>query len=145
MDIAAAAVKLLHEATFDPSVEETEIPTVAPRAERPSQGQGPRAQGPRAYDRKPRDGKDARRPSKGNWDVVRLFIGLGRRAGIRPGDLVGAIVNEAGVQPKSVGAIEIADAHSLVEVPEADAEKVVQALRQTKIRGRKVVVRRDRA
>ena len=41
--------------------------------------------------------------------MARLFLGAGRKAGIRPGDLVGAITGEAGLTSRSVGAIEIAD------------------------------------
>ena len=55
--------------------------------------------------------------------MVRLFVGAGRKAGIRPGDLVGAITGEAGVTSRSLGAIEIADKFSLVEVPEALADE----------------------
>lgn len=77
--------------------------------------------------------------------MVRLFVGAGRKAGVRPGDLVGAITGEAGVTAKSVGAIEVADAFSLVEVPESLAEDILAALRATLIRGKKVTVRRDRA
>ena len=50
--------------------------------------------------------------------MIRLFVGAGRRAGIRPGDLVGAITGEVGIQSRSIGAIEINDGFSLVEVPE---------------------------
>ena len=67
-----------------------------------------------------------------------------RRAGIRPGDLVGAIVNEAGVSSGDLGAIQITDRFSLVEVPEAAADHVMKALRGTTLRGQKVQVRRDR-
>jgi len=74
---------------------------------------------------------------------VRLFLGAGRTAGIRPEDLVGAITGEAGVQSRSVGAIEIADRFSLVEVPETLADGIIKALRQTTIRGKKVQVRRE--
>jgi ATP-dependent RNA helicase DeaD len=75
---------------------------------------------------------------------VRLFIGAGRDAGIRPGDLVGAITGEADVTSRSLGAIEIADRFSLVEVPEALAERIIAALKATKIRGKKVNVRREK-
>ena len=68
----------------------------------------------------------------------------GRAAGVRPGDLVGAIVNEAKVSPRDVGSIQIAERFSLVEVPEKIAESVMRALRGTMIRGQKVVVRRDK-
>ena len=76
--------------------------------------------------------------------MTRLFIGAGRKAGIRPGDLVGAITGEAGVESRAIGAIEIADGFSLVEVPEALADDIIDALRATKIRGLKVTVRRER-
>ena len=75
---------------------------------------------------------------------VRLFIGAGRDAGIRPGDLVGAITGEADVPSRSLGAIEIADKFSLVEVPEALADRIIAALKATKIRGKKVNVRREK-
>jgi len=76
--------------------------------------------------------------------MARLFVGAGRKAGIRPGDLVGAITGEAGVTSRSVGAIQIADAFSLVEVPEPLADQIIAALKATTIRGKKILVRRDR-
>ncbi len=75
---------------------------------------------------------------------LRLYIGLGRLAGIRPGDLVGAIANEAGIDARAIGSIDIADRFSIVEVPDDAAENVIGALRQTTIRGKRVSVRRDR-
>ena len=76
--------------------------------------------------------------------MARLFVGAGRKAGIRPGDLVGAITGEAGVTSRSVGAIQIGDNFSLVEVPENLAAKIIAALKATTIRGKKILVRRDR-
>jgi len=57
-------------------------------------------------------------------DYVRLFVGLGRHAGVRPADLVGAIANEAGVKGDAIGAIEIADRFSMVEVASSDDTRV---------------------
>ena len=76
--------------------------------------------------------------------MTRIYIGAGRRMGVRPGDLVGAITNEVGVEGSAVGAIEIADRFSLVEVPEEIAEDIIGALRSTTIKGKRVPVRRDR-
>ena len=76
--------------------------------------------------------------------MVRLFVGAGRKAGIRPGDLVGAITGEAGVTSRSVGAIEVADNFSLVEVTDSLADDIIAALRATQIRGNRVPVRRER-
>ena len=82
----------------------------------------------RAQARQARRGRRAARGRK-TGPMVRLFLGAGRKAGIRPGDLVGAITGEAGVTSRSVGAIEIADNFSLVEVPESLADDIIAALR----------------
>jgi len=134
VDIAAAAVALAHAAAGGDS-EDREIPTPAPpsRTDRPSRTLTP------ARGRLPRD-PSARETGE---DMIRLFVGAGRRAGMRPGDLVGAITGEVGIQSRSIGAIEINDGFSLVEVPEALADDVIDALRATKLRGLKVTVRRE--
>jgi ATP-dependent RNA helicase DeaD len=75
--------------------------------------------------------------------MARLYISLGRNAGIRPQDLVGAIAGEAQISGREVGAIEIADRFSLVEVPEELAAGVISALKSSKIRGQKLIIRRD--
>ena len=50
----------------------------------------------------------------------------------------------AKLHPREVGSIQIAERFSLVEVPEAIAEKVIRALRTSGIRGNKVAVRLDK-
>jgi ATP-dependent RNA helicase DeaD len=133
MDIAAAAVRLIERASGAPGEEEPEIPAVAapppPRRAAPAAGSGPA--------RYKFGGRDS-------GTSARIFVGAGRSAGMRPADLVGAIANEAKASPRDIGAIQIADRFSLVEVPEAIAESVIRALRNATIRGQKVVVRRDR-
>ena len=126
MDVAAAAVKLAHELGGGPSDEE-EIPDVA----------APTARAGRDRDR-------TSAPRRGSEGMTRLFVGAGRDAGIRPQDLVGAIANEAGVSGRDIGAIEIADRFSLVEVPEPLADHVIDALRAGTIKGRRTNVRRER-
>jgi ATP-dependent RNA helicase DeaD len=76
--------------------------------------------------------------------TTRLYVGAGRSAGVRPQDLVGAIAGESRLSGKDIGAIEIADRFSLVEVPESAAQEVIAALRATTIKGRKTTVRRER-
>lgn len=70
--------------------------------------------------------------------MSRLFLQIGRQDGIRPGDIVGAIANEAGVPGSAIGAIDIMDRSAFVEVPEADAARVIEALNSTKMRGKRV-------
>jgi len=75
---------------------------------------------------------------------VRLFISLGSRDGIRAGDLVGAIVGEAGVRADQVGRIDLRESFSRVEVDESIGEKVARALNGTTIRGRSIRADFDR-
>ncbi|MFN0008367.1 MAG: DEAD/DEAH box helicase [Planctomycetota bacterium] len=146
MDVAAAAVKLAHEASHaeaEAAAEEQDLEILP--VER---GPAPRSQGGPPFRHPSGDrpfGRDSRRgPRPVSHGKSRLFIGAGRQDGLRPGDLVGAIANEAGVDGRSIGAIEIADRFALVEVPEEHSENIIRALRGTTIRGRKVNVRRDR-
>jgi ATP-dependent RNA helicase DeaD len=152
VDIAAAAVKLAHAAAGDAAgAAEREIPVAAvpTYSDRPPRHEtrGPRheARGPRTEARAPRRwtvGKGDR-PVPTDGRTIRLYIGAGRQAGIRPGDLVGAITGEAGVQSRSLGVIEIGDRSSYIEVPETLADDIIAALKATTIRGKKVPVRRD--
>ncbi len=137
VDIAAAAVHLAHAAAGGDG-DDREIPA----APAPAVAAGPRGPG-RPKPARGRASSPTTRAGTGE-NMTRLFVGAGRRAGIRPGDLVGAIAGEAGIPSRSIGAIEIKEGFSLVEVQEALADDVIEALRSTKIRGLKAVVRRDR-
>ncbi|GIJ31430.1 DEAD/DEAH box helicase [Micromonospora sediminimaris] len=133
MEVALAAVKLAHEATLPGSDEaEEEIPQVAVRPPREGRSAG--------Y-----EGRGERRPARPRTaGTTQVFIGVGRRAGVRPQDLVGAITGETGVRGRDIGSIEIADRFSLVEVPLGVADEVIAGLRGSTIKGRKATVRRDR-
>jgi ATP-dependent RNA helicase DeaD len=134
VDVAAAAVKMAHTAVSGDK-DEQEIPVLSPRAAQSSASRTGREQ-PR---RRPVD-----RGGPTDGPTVRLFLNAGRQAGIRPGDLVGAITGEAGVESRALGAIEIADRFSLVEVPESRADDIITALKASTIRGKRVNVRRER-
>ena len=89
------------------------------------------------------DSRPPRGPEADGWE--QLWIGGGRRAGLRPGDLVGAIANEAGVPGSVVGAIQLFDDFALVDVQGQVADAIEHALRNATIRGQKLPVRRERA
>ena len=132
VEIAMGAVKLYHQATAgEVDEEEHEVPDAASKAPAKPPAKRKRDDGPRPYG------------LGGGGEMTKLFITAGRQAGVRPQDLVGAIANEAGVPGSSIGAIEITDRFSIVEVPEVAVDQVIKALRETKIRGKKVTVRRD--
>ena len=75
----------------------------------------------------------------------RLFISAGRTDGIGPGELLGAITGESGIRGSRVGRIDVRERHSLVEVRESDAGKVIKALNGTTLGGRALRVDYDRA
>ena len=134
MDVAAAAVRLAHELNEGVATEEDQvhIPAYESRARPGRDGDAPAKGGPK------RGGKGGR-----GEPMERIYIAAGRLMGMRPADLVGAIANEAKVNPRGIGDIEIADGFSLVELPASDVERVIRALRGATLRGRKVTVRRD--
>ena len=72
--------------------------------------------------------------------MCRIFIGMGRQDGLRPGDLVGAIAGESGLEAKQIGVIELLDRTAFVEVPASEGQRVVDALSNSKIRNQKVKV-----
>ncbi len=130
MEVALAAVKLAHEAG-GVVADDQDIPEFTPSSER---GAGGPTKAP--GNRPPRP---PRTPGAG---MTRLFVGAGRSAGIRPQDLVGAIAGETRLSGRDIGAIEIADRFTLVEVPESAADEVVTALRASTIKGKKATIRR---
>jgi ATP-dependent RNA helicase DeaD len=75
---------------------------------------------------------------------VKLFLSVGERDGIGPGDVVGAITGEAGVEGHRIGRIEIRDTFSRVDVEESVASRVIQALNGVSLKGRSVRADYDR-
>ena len=124
MDVAAAAIRLAHEASegdaADGEHDEQHIPVIESFA-RPQRAPG-RAE---------------------SSDMVRIYISGGTRMGMRPADIVGAIANEARVNPRCIGDIEIAEGYSLVELPARDVDHVIRSLRGATMRGRKLKINRD--
>lgn len=131
LDVAVAAVTLVHDATVGDD-DEQELPEVTLRGPKDARGGRGGGKGPAPKQRPKADG------------VARVFVGLGRQAGVRPADLVGAIAGETSVSGREIGAIEVTPRFSLVEVPSAQLDEVITALRRTRIKGRKATVRPDR-
>ena len=122
MDVAAAAIRLAHEAAEGDGSdqEEQHIPVIESFAR------------PKPAPERPQGG-----------DMVRIYISGGSKIGMRTADIVGAIANEARINPRGIGDIEIAETYSLVELPARDVDHVIRALRGATMRGRKLKVNRD--
>ena len=116
-NIALAAIKLVHESR-GATIDELEIPDASDRL------RGKSGDGKKKFDKhKGRNAGEKDRGSKGQRGggagTGFVHVSLGRKAGVRPGDLVGAIANETGLVGREIGPIRIADAYSVVGVPEA--------------------------
>jgi ATP-dependent RNA helicase DeaD len=98
---------------------EEQAPEIAAPPRQPAPPQAPR-----------RAGRAARE------ETVRLVLRVGRRDGVRPADLVGAVANEAGLPGEAVGDIDIYDTFSFVEVPAPQAGHICAALNASTVRGR---------
>ena len=73
--------------------------------------------------------------------MVRLFVDAGRKSGVRPGDIVGAIANEAGIPGNAIGAIDIYDTFSFVDVPGEYLKQVLEGMSRATIRNREARIR----
>ncbi|HZZ44272.1 MAG TPA: DEAD/DEAH box helicase [Tepidisphaeraceae bacterium] len=137
MEVALAAVKLLHLATGgEKDGEEME------RDERPAGREGREGRENRPARREGKAAVREERSHSAGEAMARVYVGAGRTAGIRPGDLVGAIAGEAGIEGSLLGEIVISDRYSTVALPEDVLEQVVAAMGKALIKGKKVVVRR---
>ena len=72
--------------------------------------------------------------------MVRLFINIGKKDKIKPANILGAIAGESGMPGKLVGAIDMLDNYTFVEVPAKHAEKVLKAMDNAKIKGRTISI-----
>jgi ATP-dependent RNA helicase DeaD len=74
-------------------------------------------------------------------ETAMLYIDAGRKAGLRPADIVGAIANEANLPGKYIGPIEIFDDYSLVGVPTQAQAQVLSAMAGATVRGQATNIR----
>jgi ATP-dependent RNA helicase DeaD len=131
--VALAAIKLVHEAS-GATAHEPEIPSTA---DRPPKDRGRRSEGGREREQRGRQ----HRP-RGSESTGFVQISLGRRGGVRPADLVGAIANEAGLTGSDIGPIRINENSSIVGVPVSSVESVVAAMSNAVVRGKTVGARK---
>lgn len=93
-----------------------------------------------AYNLDPLDSQDADAGEDNRGGTVRLFITLGRKDNITPGDIVRIMAEEAGMAGNMVGRINIYDKFSFVEVPRDWSSCVIGYLHQNTVRGRRISV-----
>ena len=72
--------------------------------------------------------------------MVRLFINIGKKQKVKPGDILGAIAGESGMPGKLVGAIDMYDKYTFVEVPSEYGREVLNAMKNVKIKGKSISI-----
>lgn len=70
--------------------------------------------------------------------MVRLFVNIGKKQKVKPGDILGAIAGESGMPGKLVGAIDMYDKYTFVEVPKEYGREVLSAMQNAKIKGKSI-------
>ena len=145
--VVLAAVKLAHEAG-GATVDEQEIPDMTQRLERDAKPRPGYAGSGAASGAKGSSGPsggagtaDGRKGQHYSGPTVRIYVGVGRKDGVRPQDLVGAIANQTELTGREIGPINIADRFATVGVPESAAEDVMAALKRTTLKGKKTTIR----
>ena len=94
--------------------------------------------GGRGRDARRKSPRDSRRPDEGKQ---RFRIEVGHVHGVKPGNIVGAIANEANIDSKHIGAIEIYDNFSTVDLPEGMPADTRQTLQGTRVAGQRLALR----
>jgi ATP-dependent RNA helicase DeaD len=92
-----------------------------------------------------RSGKPERTRKASLADWVRYRIEVGRRHETTPGDIVGAIANEAGIDSQFIGQIRLHDDYSTVDLPGGMPQDVFLRLKQVRVRQQKLNIRRETA
>jgi ATP-dependent RNA helicase DeaD len=135
---------------------------LAPKAERPAEARAvpaprapphtarrdevePRSEEPRSVDREPPRGREPReeRPRKSGPAQMETFrIEVGSVHGIKPGNIVGAIANEADIEGVHIGRVDIREDHSYVDLPEGMPKPIFKQLQKVRVAGRELRISR---
>ena len=137
LDVIAAALAAMAQGGAELLLNEKELPRAvaptfddrdrAPRRERSDRD------GDRSNKRSPRSDKASREPEEG---MQRFRIDVGHEHNIKPGNIVGAIANEANLDSKHIGHIGIHDDYSTVDLPSNIASDVLKSLKNVRVAGK---------
>jgi len=87
---------------------------------------------------KPRGARRSKHPASG---MERYQLAVGSNDGVRPGNIVGAIANEAGISGSDIGPIDIGPAFSTIDLPSGLPKGVLNLLRHTWVAGKQLKIR----
>jgi ATP-dependent RNA helicase DeaD len=87
-----------------------------------------------------RDSKPPGRSAAGQMETFRIEVGSVH--GIKPGNIVGAIANESGIEGVHIGRVDIREDHSYVDLPEGMPKQVFKDLQKVRVAGRELRISR---
>ncbi len=79
---------------------------------------------------------------EGDAGLETFRIAVGEAHGVRPNNIVGAIANEAGIESRFIGRIDIRDDHSLIDLPKGMPEELLEHLKNVWVAGQKLKIQR---
>jgi ATP-dependent RNA helicase DeaD len=93
-----------------------------------------------------RDFSETKRPARGQPEagMQTYRVAVGNEHQVKPGNIVGAIANEAGIDSKFIGRIEIFDTYSTVDLPEGMPKEVLQHLKKVWVAGQELRISLER-
>ena len=123
--------------------ERAERPERTERFERPERGE--RFDRPERTERveRPASARKERvlRPADAGMQTFRIEVGHAH--GVKPGNIVGAIANEAGLDSKHIGRIEIYDDYSVLDLPDSMPDALLEQLKSVWVAGQQLRISRD--
>lgn len=90
-----------------------------------------------------RDFSDGPRPSRSGKDMAQYRVAVGKRNNVKPGSIMGALANEAGLSGGDIGRISIRFDHSIVELPARLSADQLESMRGIRVAGNEIDIRPD--
>lgn len=137
LEIAAALAKLV----------QGDTPLLMQPPKRVKEGADDRAERPRKERDRDRGERGERKPKRergfiGNIEMELFRIEVGHNDNVKPGNIVGAIANETGIDGDHIARIKIYDNHSTVELPTGMPKELLQELRKVRVVGKPLNISR---
>jgi len=123
-------------ARFEPRFERAPRHDDGERAPRPPRGEG-------EFESRPRREMPPRSAPEFGMETYRIEVG--HTHGVKPANIVGAIANEAGLESRYIGRIDIHDGHSVLDLPADMPSDVLQHLKKVWVSGQQLQMRKVEA
>jgi ATP-dependent RNA helicase DeaD len=152
-EVLAAGVSTAYRAVIEDYVQETgaDVTDVAAGLASLAQGKTPLLLAKREERTEPRpankdEPKAKDRPRASKYDPQDTYrIEIGRTHGVLPGNIVGALANEGGLDGSEINGIDIQPMYTILRLPQGMQPSVLEHLKSVKIKGRMMQIARTEA